>query len=747
MRKYILSLAAMVMLLSPMTCFASENSSVLPYSGNFSEQDEYADAVYDSEHSNVNDISNEVVWTLEDTKNILETDWKSLSDEELTDAINHSSDQQAAKFLDGLTEEEFYSVIERETPLKYPVYRFTDLDEYEMTENGLEQKQKKEVLAEHYYEYLQSYLVDPLSWSDSTGNYEGTASGYFYFKIKQDGTTVTNLTVKVSNVTAGGSVSGKYTISGTYGTWNTSSVKSEKESHVWAGIVLNGSYTKPAHYYTLWSSAGHGLGRYDPWNANYTSYTLDYTHSASNTTDNVRIQVNGCNIGLVAGYTGYHATGTISLVKYNNALNINPNGGNHEGHTSTYQLSNKVCQGTTTVSDPTREGYEFTGWTVSNGTGAGGSLSGGVFTHCNKGAVFSTDTDVYSNTTVTTTLTANWVAKNYPYEVRYYKQLPDGSYPDNPDEVETGEAGNGSRFTGPLKSYTGYLTPDAQTITIGKGPNGVSYYYQKAVFDLTVDPNGGTWEGKNIPTALTIETGQSRIISDPVAPAGANVTLVYHDDAGKVVTTSAIKEFSHWTKTGGGEFNAATKTFTSRNGNATLTANYIGGKITLPVPPEREHYTFIGWDRNPDIDPDIQSPDYRGGETIDVSADMELHGIWKVDFELRAAIERILLPHDPVFENGEKGVLKIELVGFVNRVDVTFPYELTRYDDTLSQSYTLDPKLTDNVTQEFYIPLYSEQGTYRVTVTAYNEEGDSLTVYPGLAITGTILDDFRTRLR
>lgn len=121
--------------------------------------------------------------------------------------------------------------------------------------------------------------------------------------------------------------------------------------------------------------------------------------------------------------------------------------------------------------------------------------------------------------------------------------------------------------------------------------------------------------------------------------------------------------------------------------------------------------------------------------------------IWKVNFELNAETTRVLSPHEPVFENGEKGVLQIELVGFVNRVEVTFPYEMSRYDDTLDQVYALTPQLTDSITQEFYIPLDSAEGEYRITVTAYNEEGDSLTVYPSLTIVGTILDDFRTRLR
>lgn len=583
-------------------------------------------------------------------------------------------------------------------------------------------------------------------WEDATGTYKGTADGYFYFRIKKDGTKTTDLTVRVYGVTAGQGTVSNYEISGTYGSWSTSSVKCEKENKQWAGIVLNGKYTKPAHYYTLWSISGSGgLGRYDPWNANYTDYTLNYTHSSSDASDTVRIQVNGCNAGMVDGFSG-HYKGTIDLVRYDNTLKINPNGGTHGGKTSTYTLATKECKEKTTVSAPTRAGYEFTGWTLSNGSGAAGSLSGTTFTHCNKGATFSTDTDVYSKTNVTTTLTANWIAKNYPYEVRHYKQLKDGSYPSTPDETVEGTAGNDTSFTGPVKSYPGYTSPAAKTITIGSGSNVISYYYQKNSFDLTVDPNGGTWRGNSTPTTISIANGSSEVIADPIAPVGSSVKLYYHDDEEKVVTQEVRKQFSHWTKTGGGTFDTNTKKFTSGNGDANLSANYIGGTITLPRL-EREHYTFVGWDMNSNIDPGVENPDYLPGQTIPVNNDMELHAIWKVNFELDAYIERVLSPHDPVFENGEMGRLKISMVGFVNKIEVTFPYELSRYDDTLSTIHILTPKLLDDVTQEFYIPLYSAEGGYRVTVTAYNEEGDTLTVYPNLSIVGSILDDFRTRLR
>ena len=749
MKKGLMSLVALILLLTPMTSFAAETDFVVPYTLDNTEESNYEDAVYDTENTGVLDWSDKVIYELvDDVPKLEDVDWKGLSDEDLTEVINHSSYEEVGMFLLGLTDEEFEEILTRDTTLIYPIYTFRDTGETIIDENGEEVSvQEQGILAEHYYEHAIGSVMSTFKWEDATGTYKGTADGYFYFRIKKDGTKITDLTVRVYDVTAGQGTVSDYEISGTYGSWKTTSVKSEKENKQWAGIVLNGKYTKPAHYYTLWSISGSGgLGRYDPWNASYTDYTLSYTHSSSDASDTVRIQVNGCNAGMVDGFSG-HYKGTIDLVRYDNTLKINPNGGTHGGKTSTYTLATKECKEKTTVSDPTRVGYEFTGWTLSNGSGAGGSLSGTTFTHCNKGATFSTDTDVYSNTTVTSTLKANWVAKNYPYEVRHYKQLSDGSYPETPDETETGTAGNDSSFTGPRKSYTGYMIPDAQTITIGSGSNIISYYYQKNAFNLTVDPAGGTWRGNATPTSLDIPTGDSQIIADPIAPVGATVTLYYHDDADKVLDMEVRKEFSHWTKTGGGTFDTTIKEFTSGNGDALLTANYTGGSITLPVPSEREHYTFIGWDTDPDMDPDTESPDYPGGAVLDVTGNMELHGIWKVNFELNAETTRVLSPHEPVFENGEKGVLQIELVGFVNKVEVTFPYEMSRYDDTLDQVYTLTPQLTDSITQEFYIPLDSAEGEYRITVTAYNEEGDSLTVYPSLTIVGTILDDFRTRLR
>lgn len=76
--------------------------------------------------------------------------------------------------------------------------------------------------------------------------------------------------------------------------------------------------------------------------------------------------------------------------KYN--LTINPNGGSYSGSTSSTSVS-QLYNLTATVSNPTRSGYNFTGWTLSGG----GSLNGTTYTFGSSNG----------------TLTANWQPITY----------------------------------------------------------------------------------------------------------------------------------------------------------------------------------------------------------------------------------------------------------------------------------------------------------------------------------------------
>ncbi len=66
------------------------------------------------------------------------------------------------------------------------------------------------------------------------------------------------------------------------------------------------------------------------------------------------------------------------------------------------------------------------------------------------------------------------------YTVEHYKQKTNGSYNNEPDEVDRGMEEVGTEWTAPVKDYTGYKKPALKTIVIDSDPakNLVKYYYE-----------------------------------------------------------------------------------------------------------------------------------------------------------------------------------------------------------------------------------------------------------------------------
>ena len=116
------------------------------------------------------------------------------------------------------------------------------------------------------------------------------------------------------------------------------------------------------------------------------------------------------------------------------------------------------------------------------------------------------------------------------------------------------------------------------------------------------------------------------------------------------------------------------------------------------------------------------------------------------DFDVSATIERVLSPHDPIFMGGEKGVLKINLQGGVERVKITFPQALSKLDSNLNTEMVLTPKDEENIDYEFFIPLEAVGGNYSVTVEAFKGEEKKI-AQPTLQVKGKITDKLRTRIR
>lgn len=114
------------------------------------------------------------------------------------------------------------------------------------------------------------------------------------------------------------------------------------------------------------------------------------------------------------------------------------------------------------------------------------------------------------------------------------------------------------------------------------------------------------------------------------------------------------------------------------------------------------------------------------------------------EFALETQVERILPPHEPVFQRGESGVLTVEVWGHVERVEVEFPDFLAGYSETFTYA---SPKYKEKETIQFMVPLEAEtDGSYEIRIKAY-KGGNQLEDAQVITVSGNVLDDLRTRIR
>ena len=122
----------------------------------------------------------------------------------------------------------------------------------------------------------------------------------------------------------------------------------------------------------------------------------------------------------------------------------------------------------------------------------------------------------------------------------------------------------------------------------------------------------------------------------------------------------------------------------------------------------------------------------------------------KESFAVTAYAERLLEPHEPVFRCGESGKLVITSYGYVEKVEVIFPKELTDLTPELDITYTYDGTVYRQEEEyEFMIPLGTPLGEYTIIVNA-RKDGEIKTCRPIIWTLGeeeSVLNDIRTRLR
>ena len=314
---------------------------------------------------------------------------------------------------------------------------------------------------------------------------------------------------------------------------------------------------------------------------------------------------------LVMGIEETKVTATWRQNNYD--LTINPNGGSYNGSTETKTSS--VTYGTDVdISDPVREGYTFTGWAVSSDKA---SLNGKKLTMGLEDC----------------TLTANWAINSYPWIAYHNKMNVTGSgYTLVSADTKEGTADFGSKVTPTVNTYTGFTSPASKTITIvvdtkPSTKNVVNYNYDRNKYTLTINPNGGTYNGNTSSTTTSEYFEAVKAIKSP---------------------TKTGYTFTKWTKTGNSTLTDTTLTIGSEN--TTLTANYEANKYTvsfnanggdvdtaskdvtyngtygeLPTA-TRDGYVFLGWFTDASSGLQIKED-----SSVTITANQTLYAHWKAN--------------------------------------------------------------------------------------------------------------------
>ena len=238
-------------------------------------------------------------------------------------------------------------------------------------------------------------------------------------------------------------------------------------------------------------------------------------------------------------------------------VTYNANGGSGSIATDTISYNSSY---TTKANTFTRIGYTFAGWNEKpDGTGTDWTSYIG-----------KTWTWTY---TKSITLYAQWKPKTYT--VTYNANSGAGSNVVDSatfDKDYVTKDVTSIKFTKTGYTFTGWNTKQDGTGTnwtdwIGKPwkwtyDYNITLYAQWKInsYTLTVNPNGGTWNGTTASSTFTQNYASTKAIANPTAPAGYKVT--FNGNGGS--TPSAItstKSFSSWTNSGSGTLSGTTYTF------------------------------------------------------------------------------------------------------------------------------------------------------------------------------------------
>ena len=322
--------------------------------------------------------------------------------------------------------------------------------------------------------------------------------------------------------------------------------------------------TKDTTLYAKWTSNSMTLPT-----STKTGYTLSGWYTAKS---------GGTKVG--NGGSSYTPTSNITLYAHwtsnTYTLTIDPNGGKFNGSTGNTTVTGKpgetVSLSNLTVPSGIKATFNANGGSCSTSSlSTSKSLLGWYFRSSEYGSISgSTYTFGEGNDTI------------YPVFNTRIITLPNAT--------RTGYTFNGWYTSSSGGTYVGtsgsYYSPTSNIKLYAHWSSNASTSYT-----LTVNPNGGIWNGTTSSSSFTASSGSTKIISNPTPPSG--YTVSFNANGGNSVSSkTASSSFDYWYKSGAGSLSGTT--FTYGSGNTSLTARYTINSITLPST-SKAGYTFNGW--------------------------------------------------------------------------------------------------------------------------------------------------------
>ena len=436
----------------------------------------------------------------------------------------------------------------------------------------------------------------------------GTNGGTYTIPV---GSTTIQISSKITGEDEGGSG-----ISSVQYAWSTSNTTTPTQ---WTTIENGGSATLSAQggKQYLWAKTEDKAGneKVSTTAAFEIGYAIEYDVKGGTGTIANQRKVHGTNITLNSGsslskkgytFKGWDTSETATKVVYaggasyttNQSVKLyavwqintykityNLNGGSLE-QGKTNPTTYNINTATITLKNPTnisKPGYNFTGWTGSNGTTPSKSVT------------------IAKGSTGNKTYTANWEEKTTTYTVEHYKENLDGTYTKATSDTQQLTAGINTEVTATYKTYTGFSSNTSYESKVESGNVGedgslvLKLYYSRKTITVTYNYqyNGGSTATK---TTATLKYGASVDLT-PTATKD-NYTFVgwnTNKDAKQKLSTltagtSNITLYAIYSK-------KITVTYNKNGGSANLTQTYTmyNNETTLSITYPTTPTTYTGW--------------------------------------------------------------------------------------------------------------------------------------------------------